>query len=72
MSKLILLIWVFDPCSSLGGLDNYKVQTGAMVYTTEWVVGSAISSVTIFHFYFIHVALLYVIVIFLKKLSRDP
>ena len=38
MAKLILLIWVFDPCSSLGGLDNYKVQAGAMVYSGLWAV----------------------------------
>ena len=36
--KLILLIWVFEPCSSLVELDNYKVQDGAMVYSGLWAV----------------------------------
>ena len=40
MVKLTLLIWVFLfwPCSSLGGMDNYKVQAGAMVYSGLWAV----------------------------------
>jgi hypothetical protein len=46
--KLILLIWVFDPCSSLGGLDNYKVQTGAMVYSGLWAVQFPLKTFVIF------------------------